>query len=169
MNIFKQLFNALLADQQKKQKQIFIARHLAKVALYESEGLESLLPDLKKKIKQLEARMEKLGKPIKVFATFRTAKKQDGYYAKGRTKRGRVITNARGLQSYHNYGLAVDVVFKRYWWSPPSQEWWPILGEEGEKLGLEWGGRWKSKDYSHFQYRPSNVTWKELKPYFYEK
>ena len=55
------------------------------------------------------------------------------------------MTNARGGQSNHNYGLAVDVVpfsdGKPNWNAPNSI--WVALGAEAEKLGLEWGGGWK--------------------------
>lgn len=43
--------------------------------------------------------------------TLRTFKEQEELYAQGRTRAGNVVTYARGGQSYHNYGLAVDIVF----------------------------------------------------------
>lgn len=43
--------------------------------------------------------------------TLRTNKEQDEIYAKGRTVPGKIVTYAKGGQSYHNYGLAVDIVF----------------------------------------------------------
>lgn len=43
--------------------------------------------------------------------TYRTFKEQEELYEKGRTKPGKIVTFARGGQSYHNYGLAIDVVF----------------------------------------------------------
>lgn len=30
---------------------------------------------------------------------------------------------------------------------------WHIMGAIGERLGLEWGGRWRQKDMGHFQLR----------------
>jgi len=43
--------------------------------------------------------------------TLRTNKQQDDIYAQGRTKAGKIVTFAKGGQSYHNYGLAIDIVF----------------------------------------------------------
>jgi len=43
--------------------------------------------------------------------TLRTNKEQDELYEKGRTKPGAIVTYAKGGQSNHNYGLAIDVVF----------------------------------------------------------
>lgn len=41
----------------------------------------------------------------------RSFAEQELEYAKGRTAPGAIVTFARGGQSYHNYGLAVDIVF----------------------------------------------------------
>lgn len=39
------------------------------------------------------------------------------------------------------------------------------LGPIGISLGLEWGGSWtRKKDYPHFQIKPNNKTWRDLKP-----
>jgi peptidoglycan L-alanyl-D-glutamate endopeptidase CwlK len=43
--------------------------------------------------------------------TLRTNKEQDALYEQGRTKPGKIVTFAKGGQSYHNYGLAIDIVF----------------------------------------------------------
>lgn len=47
---------------------------------------------------------------VRFSQTLRTIDEQDAIYAKGRTKPGPIVTYARGGQSYHNYGLAVDIV-----------------------------------------------------------
>lgn len=43
--------------------------------------------------------------------TLRTNKEQDEIYEQGRSKAGKIVTFAKGGQSYHNYGLAIDIVF----------------------------------------------------------
>jgi len=51
------------------------------------------------------------GSAICRFAyTLRTFAEQDALYAKGRTEAGKIVTNAKGGMSYHNYGLAIDIV-----------------------------------------------------------
>lgn len=51
------------------------------------------------------------GKAMCRFAyTLRTFAEQDGLYAQGRTKPGSIVTYAKGGQSWHCYGLAIDVV-----------------------------------------------------------
>jgi len=42
--------------------------------------------------------------------TLRTDKEQDALFAIGRTIKGKKVTNAKGGRSYHNYGLALDIV-----------------------------------------------------------
>ena len=47
---------------------------------------------------------------VRIAQGFRTFAEQDALYAQGRTKPGAKVTNAKGGQSIHNYGLAVDIV-----------------------------------------------------------
>ena len=139
----------------------FIAKHLARVVLYELDGIDALYPDVKRLAKKLLVVMENKNKPIyivPVTGTFRNIKQQNTLSSN--------VTNAGGLQSYHQYGIAFDVAFKDYNWSPPSFDWWNELGKEGEKLGLIWGGSFQ--DYGHFEWhgRNESMTWQKLKPYF---
>lgn len=43
----------------------------------------------------------------------RTEERQNELYAQGRTKAGNKVTWVRGGYSYHNYGLAIDIVLLR--------------------------------------------------------
>jgi peptidoglycan L-alanyl-D-glutamate endopeptidase CwlK len=90
----------------------------------------------------------------------RTWEQQDELYAKGRTTpplgKRYVVTNAKGGQSYHNFGLAFDIVIldgngKPMWDAKhPS---WQRVGEIGKSVGLAWGGDWKTfVDLAHFEY-----------------
>ena len=45
-----------------------------------------------------------------VTSAYRSSAEQDKLYAQGRTTPGPRVTNARGGQSAHNFGLAIDVV-----------------------------------------------------------
>lgn len=82
-------------------------------------------------------------------------------YALGRTSPGRRVTNARGGESYHNYGLAFDVALLQNgtvtWDTKVSVNDNEVpdyieLGLIGEQLGLQWGGRWTFQDLPHYQY-----------------
>lgn len=159
------LFAALFQDTQKAGPLKEVAKHLARVALYQKFGTDALYPDVKEKCEKLISVMASKGMPVRLQEGFRPAKLQDEYYAKGRTTTGSKITNAKGLQSYHQYGLAFDLVFVEHGYNPPDS-WWDILGKEGEKLGLSWGGRWIGfSDRPHFEWHPG-FEWKELEQYF---
>lgn len=106
------------------------------------------------------------GLNVDVFSGYRSFKEQNALYAKGRTKPGNKVTNAKGGQSWHNYGLAVDVVF--YVNGKPSWEEyhdWEKLGRIGKLVGFEWGGDWKKRDRPHFQYTMNMDTKTALKLY----
>lgn len=114
----------------------------------------SLIPAVKIKADMVVREMTSMGHPVTIFQGFRSFAEQDALYAQGRTKPGAIVTNARGGDSFHNYGVACDIVFVvngRPSWD--SKHPWKTLGTVGEKYGLEWGGRWTSFiDLPHFQY-----------------
>lgn len=108
------------------------------------------------------------GKAICRFSyTLRTFAEQDALYAQGRTKSGSIVTKAKGGQSYHNYGLAVDIVllidkdgngtYEEASWDEKGDydndrisDWMEIVAIF-KRYGWEWGGDWKFSDTPHFQ------------------
>jgi peptidoglycan LD-endopeptidase CwlK len=106
------------------------------------------------------------GLNVGVFSGVRQPEEQARLYALGRTvdnpdgksaekPLGNIVTNGQPWSSWHNYGLAVDIVFKneKGWTWDKTFDQWEDLGKVGEMFGLEWGGRWKFKDLPHFQNR----------------
>jgi D-alanyl-D-alanine carboxypeptidase/LysM domain len=96
------------------------------------------------------------GLALMVTQGLRTMAEQNALYAQGRTAPGKIVTNARGGQSYHNFGLAFDVLvldaMGKAQWSD-AHPGWRQAGLTAEALGLEWGGHWTGlKDLPHFQY-----------------
>jgi peptidoglycan L-alanyl-D-glutamate endopeptidase CwlK len=92
----------------------------------------------------------------------RTIKEQDALFAQGRTTPGKKVTNAKGGQSFHNYGLAWDFCLivdgKEVSWDmskdfdgDKTADWMEVV-RIAKKYGWEWGGDWaKFKDAPHFQ------------------
>ena len=88
---------------------------------------------------------------------------QEKLYAIGRTVKGRKVTNAKPGESRHNhcdpktgypaaeaFDIAILVAGKPNW--DINDEVWQIAGSVGEKLGLEWAGRWERfQEGPHFQ------------------
>lgn len=96
------------------------------------------------------------GIEIKVISGTRTYAEQDELYAKGRTKPGSIVTNARAGYSNHNHGIAFDIgIFEDGKYIPESPL-YKVVGLIGKSLGLEWGGSWRTiVDEPHFQLRPA--------------
>lgn len=102
-----------------------------------------------------QARRE--GMNMRVDTAYRTFAEQDALYAQGRTAPGNRVTNARAGQSWHNYGVAVDLVFNdangRPSWAETNN--WDRYGEIAVAQGLEWGGNWQGfTDRPHVEYHP---------------
>lgn len=106
---------------------------------------------------------KKQGIDVLIYCTLRDNTEQDSLYAQGRTKKGRIVTNAKGGYSYHNYGLAFDCVPSidgRARWD--RIDLYNKMGRIGRSLGLVWGGDFKSfKDRPHFQWS-DGLTIKQL-------
>ncbi len=116
--------------------------------------LDTVKPKVRELGLQLVAHCLQSSITISVTQGFRTFAEQNTLYAKGRTVPGQVVTNARGGQSLHNYGVAFDIcpiIGGKYIWSDNSL--FASVGQIGQSLGLEWGGSWTSfQDRPHFQY-----------------
>lgn len=155
------------------------------------DRIELLHPAVRQEVKDIylnEIIPALSGKAICRFAyTLRTFAEQDALYAKGRTrlfdnsgKRLGVVTKAKGGQSIHNYGLALDIVlikdtngdgtFESASWETNvdfdkdgKADWMEVV-DILKKHGWTWGGDWKSfKDAPHFE-KTFGHTWKTLLP-----
>lgn len=98
---------------------------------------------------------------VRYTHTLRTNEEQNELFARGRTKPGRVVTNARGGDSYHNYGLAIDICLiingKEASWDDKADydkdgvaDWAEIVAVF-KRYGWQWGGDWGFQDKPHFQ------------------
>ncbi len=129
-------------------------------------NIATLLPVVRPMARALVQKAASVGVQIKIIGGSRTFAEQDALFAKGRSKPGPIVTNAKGGFSNHNFGIAFDVgVFagNRYLGESPKYK---AVGVLGVDLGLEWGGNWTSfVDQPHFQLRPAwamNFTEKEM-------
>lgn len=118
--------------------------------------IATLLPEVRPLARALVESAKSIGIEIKVISGTRSYQEQADLYAKGRSKPGRIVTNAKPGYSNHNFGTAFDIgVFDGPKYIPESPA-YKAVGALGVKLGLEWGGNWKSiVDEPHFQLRPS--------------
>jgi peptidoglycan L-alanyl-D-glutamate endopeptidase CwlK len=90
---------------------------------------------------------------VRIIAAFRSWDEEDRLYASGRTIPGPIVTNARGGNSYHNWGLAFDAAPFEYNQISNDNAKFKKMGSLGEQVGLKWGGSFKAiVDLPHFQY-----------------
>lgn len=124
---------------------------------------KNIHPQLAEKGRQLIKDAHAIGINIIITQGLRTTAEQNALYAQGRTAPGKIVTNAKGGYSYHNFGLAFDFAVTNasggtvYWDTSidtnkdKAKDWYQV-GKLGQKLGLEWGGAWTGfVDMPHFQ------------------
>lgn len=70
--------------------------------------IAKLHPKLRGEVADIIVQLHSKGLDIRITQGLRTFKEQDDLYAQGRSKPGNIVTNAKGGESFHNYGLAVD-------------------------------------------------------------
>lgn len=122
-----------------------------------SRNIEDLLPEVQDQCRTLIASCGNQGIVLVVTQTYRTWAEQAELYAQGRTKPGLIVTHAPPGYSWHEFRRAFDVAIKTYPGDLKPKDFyngpWGHIGEIGELLGLEWGGRWKKPDRPHFENR----------------
>ncbi|MFZ7942888.1 MULTISPECIES: M15 family metallopeptidase [Bacillaceae] len=121
-----------------------------------------LHPIVQERSNELIQQAAKKGIVIVITDGFRSAEDQDRLYEKGRTSEGTIVTYAKGGQSYHNFGLAIDFALKtpsgnvvwdmQYDGNQNGKADWTEVVNMAKTLGFEWGGDWaKFKDYPHLE------------------
>lgn len=98
-----------------------------------------------------------------ITQTLRTFAQSDALYAQGRSNPGKIVTNAKAGQSYHNYGLALDFVNQVNGKTPwiVDDNWMKVV-KVFKKHGFVWGGDFKSiPDAPHFE-MTLGYHWKDL-------
>lgn len=94
---------------------------------------------------------------------FRSYAEQDKIYSQGRTTSGKIVSNAKGGQSIHNFGYAVDFALTSeggtvHWdvnkdLNTNKKKDWFEVGAIAKQIGFSWGGDWKDfKDYPHVDF-----------------
>lgn len=108
---------------------------------------------------------------VRIAQGYRTFDQQNKLYAQGRTVPGKKVSNAKGGQSIHNYGLAVDIVLiidgktaswdtLKDWDNDGVADWYECV-KIFAKYGWDWGGNWKTfKDMPHFEKK--GYKWQNL-------
>ena len=124
--------------------------------------LDSLEPEFKAIVEQVIMGAE-IATGLHWIATScrRTIAEQNALYAQGRTTKGQIVTEAKGGQSPHNFGLGCDLAPMKdgkIWWNAPDII-WKQMADVAVGLGLTAGYYFKSfKDMPHIE----STRWKAV-------
>lgn len=118
-------------------------------------GVRGMNKEVATKVRKVIRKLAGEGVYVCVAQAYRSNAEQNVLYAQGRTKPGNIVTNAKGGQSNHNYGVAVDLCL----YTPYGDDViWTTTGDFKKVVkamkaeGFKWGGDWTSfKDYPHFE------------------
>ena len=123
--------------------------------------LTEVHPLLASKIRQMADILAQSGVTLRVTQGLRSWTQQLSLWLKGRDPNGtvidrsKVVTNAAPGHSWHNFGLAVDVVPMDNVGQPDwnvNHPVWKQIVSVGTSLGLVAGAEWRTfPDYPHFQ------------------
>ena len=126
----------------------------------DSRKITDLHPKVANLAKQFIAKCKEHKIDVIITSTYRSNKKQAELYAQGRTKLGKIVTNAKGGLSYHNYGMAIDIVLiangAASWdsgkdFDADGKADWMEVVSIFKQFGWEAGIDWKFRDAPHFQ------------------
>ena len=142
--------------------------------------LEQLHPKVRKDFRDFIEECEQVFDiTIRIVQGLRTFEQQDALYNIGRTVKGEnatpkhpmgdVVTNSPGGSSYHNFGLAVDIVpitGKKEDWNYNFMK----LVNIGSQWNITWGGNFPGsfKDYDHFEAKCGH-DWHDLLNMYHNK
>lgn len=72
--------------------------------------IAELAPDFARRVRDWYEECIDSGIDLLIYCGFRSFEEQDKLYRQGRGGSGRIVTNAKGGQSFHNYRRAIDFV-----------------------------------------------------------
>ena len=109
--------------------------------------IKLLHPEIRDKVRVFINKAKEKGYDLKIISGLRTFAQQAGIYAQGRTAPGAIVSNAPAGSSYHNYGLAIDVMERT------GRSRYTEFKDLAINDGWEWGGNFSSLyDAPHFQF-----------------
>lgn len=128
--------------------------------------VKKLHPYLQYKLKKALKKCNNKGIYLIITEGIRTKKYQDSLYAQGRTKKGPIVTYAKGksYSSQHQWGIAFDIAIN----GPKKVRYNVNLLAKAAKIiksvGLAWGGDWNGfSDMPHFYLKGWGATPYSLK------
>ncbi len=132
-----------------------IAEQMGSFDARSESNIITLLPIAQKRARLFLQQCEATGFDVRIISGTRTFAEQNILYAQGRTTPGPIVTNARGGQSNHNFGIAWDIgLFDEDGSYNQNDRDYITVAHHVLPLmnNIEWGGNWHSiVDYPHYQ------------------
>ena len=143
-----------------------------------NRDLAALAPKVRLATEKVLAGMAAEGFKAKQYDTLRTQDRQAFLFGKGRTPEqlvdagctsvcfawptcadGKVTNCSQADQSWHGYGLAVDIVEDDATPWTAAQAFWHAVSTHGVAAGFVWGGSWKRfPDLPHLQWAKCPIS-----------
>lgn len=147
-----------------------IAAQHGKFDIRSESNIITLTPKAQILARKFLKRMKDAGKDVRIISGTRTYAEQDALFRKGRYGNpGPRVTNARGGQSNHNFGIAWDIgLFEAGKYITAVNKYKQLATLVMPHLSeLEWGGSWVSfPDVPHYQHKAISESVATIKTAF---
>ena len=147
------------ADRDFSEQTISIANQYGIFDQASETHIASLLPKTQAEARKFLLIAKNNHQDVRILSGTRTYDEQNSLYAHGRNGNNLpIITNAKGGQSNHNFGIAWDIgIFDKSGNYISNDKIYQVFASIVLPLinTIEWGGNWTSfKDYPHYQLKP---------------
>ena len=143
------------ADAAFVQQSADIKQQLGDADARSESNIITLIPKAQVTARKFLTILTGLGKDVRIISGTRTYAEQDALYRQGRNGNTlQKVTNAKGGQSNHNFGIAWDIgLFENGKYITNDSKYKAIPAMVLQQMPeLEWGGNWITfKDFPHYQ------------------
>lgn len=112
-------------------------------------NIDELLPVAQKACRLFLAECKKEGLPILITETYRSQERQNYLYKQGRSRAGNIVTWTKN--SRHTGRMAWDICKNVKGQEYSDASFFKKCGAVAKRLGIVWGGEWKTPDMPHFE------------------
>lgn len=114
------------------------------------KDISALLPNAQTACRAFLAECERQGLKVRITETYRSQERQNELYAQGRAKPGKVVTWTKNSRhtSRRAWDICQNIKGKEY---DTAGGFFDKCGAVAAKLGITWGGSWKTPDRPHFE------------------
>lgn len=144
-----------------------IASNLGSFDARSERNIRSLQVKAQTLCRQSLKKLHAHGLDARVISGTRTYAEQTALYRQGRSLPGKIVTNAKAGQSWHNFGMAWDIGLFDNGRYVTAVGPYNSAAPHSILPGIEWGGNWKNfKDPPHYQVTEDHPTVSAMRMHF---